>query len=191
MEGARSIPIVCNVLSATDRQEKDRLWAELRNAFIGIESQHDGFQLRFRAPRVVLESFGKLIALERECCRFLHIRLDVPPSKADDDETLSLSLSGGKGTKEFLASALASIGLPIPAARRSSKWVTLGLSGVSFGVICCVLPPVLLALGMGGVAGWFAALDSTAGVIIGGSAGAMAYGLHKSRNRKDRCSSGC
>ena len=191
MEGARSIPIVCNVLSVTDRQEKDRLWGELRNYFVGIESQQRGFQLRFNAPRVVLESLGKLIALERECCRFLHIRLDVPPSTADENETLSLSLSGEKGTKEFLASALTSIGLPVPAARKSSKWVALGVSGVSFGVICCVIPPVLVALGMTGVAGWFAALDSTAGVIIGGSAGALMYGLHRSRNRKDRCSSGC
>ena len=191
MEGAGSIPIVCNVLSPTDRQEKDRLWTELRNAFIGIESQLDGFQLRFKAPRGVLESLGKLIALERDCCRFLHIRLDVPPSTADENQTLSLSLSGEKGTKEFLASALTTIGLPVPAAPKSSKWLTLGVSGLSFGVICCVMPPVMLALGMTGVAGWFAALDSTAGVIIGGSAGALMYGLHKSRSRKDRCSSGC
>jgi hypothetical protein len=191
MEVARSIPIVCNVLSVTDRQEKDRLWGELRNAFIGIESEQDGFQLRFKAPRAVLESLGKLIALERDCCRFLHIRLDVPPSTADENETLSLSLSGEAGTKEFLASALTSVGLPVPATPQSSTWVTLGVSGVSFGVVCCIIPPVLLALGMTGVAGWFAALDSIAGVIIGGSAGALMYGLHKSRNRRDRCSSGC
>jgi hypothetical protein len=191
MEAARSIPIVCNVLSVTDREEKDRLWGELRSAFIGITPQDEGFQLRFKAPRAALESLGKLIALERDCCRFLHIRLDIPPSTGDGHDTLSLSLSGEKGTREFLASALTSIGLPVPAAPRSSKWVTLGVSGVSFGVICCVIPPVLLALGMTGAAGWFAAVDSTAGVIIGGSAGALMYGLHKSRNRKDRCSSGC
>lgn len=191
MDAARSIPIVCNVLSATDREEKDRLWGELKGAFIGITPQDDGFQLRFKAPRARLESLGKLIALERDCCRFLHIRLDIPPSRGDGDDTLSLSLSGEKGAKEFLASALTSIGLPVPPAPRSSKWVALGLSGVSFGIICCVVPPVLLALGMTGAAGWLAAVDSTAGLIIGGSAGALMYGLHKSRNRKDGCSSGC
>jgi hypothetical protein len=147
VEAARSIPIVCNVLSVTDRQEKDRLWGEVRNAFVGIESQRDGYQLTFKAPRAVLESLGKLIALERDCCRFLHIRLDVPPSNAGDNETLNLSLSGAAGTKEFLASALASIGLPVPAAPKASRWVTLGVSGVSFGLICCVVPPVLFAWG--------------------------------------------
>ena len=190
MEGAPSIPIVCNVLSQADREEKDRLWGEVRSAFIGIESQQDGYQLTFKAPRAVLASLGTLIALERDCCRFLHVRLNVPPT-ADGDGSLMLSLSGPKGTKEFLESALTGIGLPVPPAATSSKWLTLGASGLSFGLLCCVLPPLLLALGLTGVAGWFAALDSTAGVIIAGSAGALMYGLTRSRNRKDRCSSGC
>jgi hypothetical protein len=191
MKGARSVPIACNVLSVTDRQEKDRLWGQLRDAFLGIESKRDGFHLRFKAPRAVLESVGKLIAFERDCCRFLHIRLDVPPSKADNSETMSLSLTGKTGAREFLASALTDIGLPVPAAHKSSGWVTLGVAAMSFGVLCCVVPPLLLALGMTGLAGGFSVLDSQAGIIIAASIGALMYGLYKTRNRRDGCSPGC
>jgi hypothetical protein len=192
MKNAGSIPIVCSILSGPERHERERLWGELKDAVIGIEPQRDGFTLTLKATRAIVESVGRLIALERDCCRFLHIRWDVPPSIDDTAATMTLTLTGRAGAKDFLASALTNLGLAIPAARgRSRRWRTLGVSALSFALLCCIAPPLLVAAGLTGLAGWFAALDSPAGLFIAIASGAVFYGVHKVRSRNGRCDINC
>ena len=191
MARATSVPIACTVVGAADRAERARLWGQLKDAVTHVEARSNGFLLTFNASRTALEAAGKIIALERECCPFLHIQLDIAASTPGGRDTMTLSLTGAAGAKDVLASALRDSGLSVPAAAKPNRFVALGISGFSFALLCCVLPPVLLALGAGGLAHWFSALDSTASIIVGGSAGALTYGLYTGRHRKQRCAGGC
>ena len=191
MTDPQLIPVACNVLLPRDREEKDHAWTQVRNAVTAVTPRRDGFALSLSAPRPVLEAIGKLVALERECCRFLHIRLDVPPSKPGDGEPIQLMLTGGPGAKELLASALRDLGLAVPPDRGPARLAVLGGSALSFGVLCGVLPPVLLTFGLSGAAAWFAALDSVAGVLIAGAGVTLGYRLYASRSRTPRCGDGC
>jgi len=163
----------------------------LKSAVTRVEPRSNGFLLTFTASRTALEAVGKIIALERGCCPFLRIQLDVAASTPGRDDTMTLSLTGDAGAKDFLASALRDIGLPVAVAGTTNRFVALGISGFSFALLCCVLPPVLLALGASGLAHWFSALDSTASIVVGASAGALMYGLYTGRHRRQRCLDGC
>jgi len=191
MTRATSVPIACTMAGIADREERARLWGQLKHAVARVESQPNGFRLTFDASRAALEAVGKIIALERGCCPFLRIQLDVAASTPDGRDTMTLSLTGDAGARDFLASALRDIGLSVPAAGRPNRFVALGISGFSFALLCCLLPPVLIALGAGGLAHWFSALDSTASIVVGGSAGALMYGLYTGRHRRQRCADGC
>ena len=103
---------------------------------------------------------------------------------------MDISLTGGKGVKTFLRHALASIGLSTASADKN-KWLTLGISGLLFGIICCALPPLFLALGMAGLAHWFEMLDSMALAIIALAAAALAYGLYKWHKQNCTCGTRC
>ena len=184
-------PLMCIPLATTDREEKDSLWADLKAAFINLTDVRNGFRIRFHAPPALLEKIGRLISLERTCCQFLHIRLDVLPVASDGKEIMELSLTGRAGVKQFLASALATVGLPNTPVKSNNKWLTWGASGVLFGVICCVLPPLFLVLGMAGIANWFSVLDSVAGIIILISAVLLAYGIYKKRKKNQNCGPNC
>jgi hypothetical protein len=191
MRRAASAPIACTVVGVADREERARLWGQLKDAVTRVESRSNGFLLRVNASRTTLEAVGKIIALERDCCPFLRIQLDVAASRSDSRDTMTLSLTGDAGARDFLASALRDIGLSVPVDGKPNRFVALGISGFSFALLCCVLPPALLALGAGGLAHWFSALDSTASLIVGGSAGALIYGLYTGSHRKQRCADGC
>ena len=159
MKQIENTPLVCTLLPANDRQEKDGLWSELKAAFISSAPLRNGFRLQFQAPPALLERIGRLISLERSCCEFLHIRLDVPPVSSNGSDVMDVSLMGGKGVKTFLENALHNMGLPTISATKNNRWITLGISGILFGIICCALPFVFVALGMASVAHWFAVLD--------------------------------
>jgi len=191
MTRATSVPIACTVVGAADREERARLWGQLKSAVTRVDSRPNGFRLTFNASRPALEAVGRVIAVERDCCPFLRIQLDVAASTPDSGDTMRLSLTGDAGAKDFLASALRDIGLTVPVDGKPNRFVALGVSGFSFALLCCVLPPMLLALGAGGLAHWFSALDSAASLIVGGSAGALLYGLCTGRPRKQRCVDGC
>lgn len=191
MTRATSVPIACTVAGVADREERARLWDQLKDAVTQVEPRPNGFLLTFNASRTALEAVGKIIALERDCCPFLRIQLDVAASAPGSRDTMTLSLTGDAGAKNFLASALRDIGLSVPVPGKPNRFVALGISGFSFALLCCVLPPVLLALGAAGLAHWLSALDSAAGIIVGGSAGAVMYGLYSGRHRKQRCADGC
>lgn len=182
--------LVCIPLLSSARQEKDGLWSEFKAAFIGLVSLRNGFRLRFKASAALIEKTGRLISLERACCQFLHIRLDVPPLVTGGQDIMDISLTGGKGAKTFLRHALASIGLSTASADKN-KWLTLGVSGLLFGIACCALPPLFLALGMAGLAHWFGMLDLMAVVIIALAVAALAYGLYKRHKQNPDCGTGC
>jgi len=191
MTRATSIPIACTVVGVADREDRARLWGQLKEAVTRVEARPNGFLLTFNASRATLEAVGRIIVLERDCCPFLRIQLDVAASTRDGRDTMTLSLTGDGGAREFLEPALRDIGLPVPAAGKPNPFVALGLSGFSFALACCVLPPVLLGVGASGLAHWFSALDSTASIVVGGSAAALMYGLFAGRHRKQRCADGC
>jgi hypothetical protein len=55
--------------------------------------------VRFAAESNVLSEIARMVANERQCCRFLRFVVTVEP----DDGPITVDLTGPPGTREFLA----------------------------------------------------------------------------------------
>lgn len=70
----------------------------MRNAVIEIKELPDGFAFRFPSDPRIIVNLAEWITLERQCCAFFSFVLEIEP----DEGPVWLSLTGGKGVKEFL-----------------------------------------------------------------------------------------
>jgi hypothetical protein len=103
MEATQRPIIACNLdaLSATERERR----AALANAIVGqartVQELPDGYALQFRATASLAHESLEWLLLERRCCRFFHLELELEL----EEGSLWLRLRGGPGAKEFLAAA--------------------------------------------------------------------------------------
>ena len=92
--------MVCQI-RAFDPEQSQRyksLSEDMRNVISEMKELPDGFAFQFpNDPRIIV-SLAEWITLERQCCGFFNFVLEVEP----DEGPVSLSLTGGKGVKEFL-----------------------------------------------------------------------------------------
>lgn len=95
------IPITCS-LTSTELDQRREVLAALRARCTEVRSIKNGLQLHFEAAPGVLADVARVIDLERQCCRFLHFRLDVLP----DGGPITLELTGPEGTADFLGAEL-------------------------------------------------------------------------------------
>ncbi|MES1240080.1 MAG: hypothetical protein ABUT39_00535 [Acidobacteriota bacterium] len=95
------IPIACS-LTAAELDQRREVLAALRARCAEALAIENGIRLRFEAAPGVLADIARVIELERQCCRFLHFRLDVLP----DGGPVWLELSGPEGTAGFVGSEL-------------------------------------------------------------------------------------
>ncbi len=81
-------------------QERRRtLLLKIRSVVSEVTELEDGFRYEFPMNDDVLSELTKLIQLEHHCCPFLTFRLTVGAGT----NSVSLEMTGPKGTKEFLA----------------------------------------------------------------------------------------
>ena len=96
------LPIACTLgPAALEARRDDLLGALVRRADERIELPN-GYRVRFAPVDDILLTIAKVIALERQCCRFLTFDVTVEP----DDGPIWLEFTGPRGTKEFLAGML-------------------------------------------------------------------------------------
>jgi hypothetical protein len=109
-EGA--LPVACGLVSFDDvsRGEHRRLAGELLGAMTGSEELPDGYALRFPAKPFLFLRIARWIELERACCPFLTIRLEIERSTP----AYRVELTGPEGTKGVLQAEL----LRVPIATR-------------------------------------------------------------------------
>lgn len=91
-----------DALGAANRARHAALVSELASAAPAVEELAEGFAFRFPSRPYLFLRVAEWIGLERECCPFLAIRLDVEHAS----RTLKVSVTGPAGTKEFLRAEL-------------------------------------------------------------------------------------
>jgi hypothetical protein len=106
------VPVACGLgaFDEVSRGEHRRLAGELLGAMTGSEELPDGYALRFPAKPFLFLRIARWIELERACCPFLTIRLEIERSTP----AYRVELTGPAGTKDVLQAEL----LRVPIATR-------------------------------------------------------------------------
>lgn len=93
-------PVACTRSAEQLRCASDDLLPGLVRRAADVRRQPDAAELTFAVEDDLLAHIARVLDAERQCCRFLHFTLDIPP--AGDD--IRLSLRGPAGTGAFLES---------------------------------------------------------------------------------------
>ena len=96
------LPIACSLSAPEFRLRRDGLLAGLRRDCLDQRSIANGLAMRFAPTPGQLTRLAEVMELERQCCRFLEMRLTITPGEGP----IWLELSGPPGTPEFLATEL-------------------------------------------------------------------------------------
>jgi hypothetical protein len=97
-----NLPIACTLGPAAMKARRDDLLGSLVRRADERRDLPDGYHVRFTAADDTLSTIGKVIDVERQCCRFLTFRVTVEP----DSGPIWLEVTGPPGTREFLAGLL-------------------------------------------------------------------------------------
>ena len=93
-------PFACN-LNALTRPERDRhsvLIGKLAKAVVGRSELPNGYSFRLNPERLPLTELAEWVGYESRCCPFLEFGIELEGK----GKAVTLRLTGGKGTKEFL-----------------------------------------------------------------------------------------
>jgi hypothetical protein len=96
---AASLPVACSLSTPELRERREGLLAEVRSGALETKRVRGGLALRFPGAARWVETLARLVALERECCRFLRFRLTAEPGGGP----VWLEITGPRGTAEFLS----------------------------------------------------------------------------------------
>ena len=107
-EAAASVACRLAAFDEGTRAEHRRLAGELVGAMTDVEELADGYAVRFPARPFLFLRIARWIELERACCPFLTIRLEIERSTP----AYRVSLTGPDGAKSVLRAEL----LRTPAA---------------------------------------------------------------------------
>ncbi len=102
-----STPLVCRVdaLDPPERARQRTLVSEISGALAGVEELADGYAVRFPARPFLFLRLAEWIELERRCCPFLTIQLELRRQERE----IRVSLTGASGVKDFLRAELPSL----------------------------------------------------------------------------------
>lgn len=96
-------PIACTLGPAAIRaRREDLLGGLVRDAEERLEVPN-GYRIRFASDDDVLRRIASVVAVERQCCRFLRFQITLDP----DGGPVWLEFTGPPGAREFLADMLA------------------------------------------------------------------------------------
>jgi hypothetical protein len=103
MSSSQTPVIACDLgaLSAEERERRAALAQSLVAQAAAVRELADGYALELRGPAALARESLDWLLLERRCCPFLRLELELEP----EDGPLWLRLRGGAGVKEFLAAA--------------------------------------------------------------------------------------
>ena len=102
MSTSENNPIAC-VLNAIPDQHREQHWWLVQQFQMAIESVtelENGFAFSLDNKPDIIVHVAEWFTWERLCCPFLHFTLEV------EKETVSLSLTGDEGVKNFVKSQL-------------------------------------------------------------------------------------
>jgi|SRR2546425_10405162 len=82
------LPIVCTLSTAELQERKATILASVRNAELGRSRIPGGYRYEFANHSTTLRDVCRIVALERQCCRFLNFDL------TENEKTIRLDVSG-------------------------------------------------------------------------------------------------
>ncbi len=88
--------ISCSLTNSELRKRKLTVIAELVKEMIRTEEMDNGYCYSFSYSEDILFKLAEFIKLEKECCPFFNFNLSILGN------TITLSLTGDEGTKEFI-----------------------------------------------------------------------------------------
>lgn len=93
-------PFACNLkaFKPEERKEWRRLIEQVTSSVTAMRELPDGYALTIDSRKSSLVDVAKWIDLERKCCPFFDFDLDLH----GEDGTLSLTLKGRDGVKQFI-----------------------------------------------------------------------------------------
>ena len=96
-----NLPVICTLSDVEMREREVGLLARFKSGFIAAEELANGYSFRISGDKEWFVLVSELIAVERECCRFLTFELRADPQMGP----LTLRITGPNGTKELLKTA--------------------------------------------------------------------------------------
>ena len=105
-------PVACRLdaFDESGRVEHRRLASELLAATTDVEELPDGYAIRFSATPYLFLRIARWIELERACCPFLTIRLEIEHS----GPAYRVRLTGPEGAKDVLRAELRGLAAAAP-----------------------------------------------------------------------------
>lgn len=187
------IPIACELKTPEEKEERLRLWAQLKLVYRDCMEFDNGYLLRFDVSSELVTDTIKLIYMEKSCCPFLDINLELSLSSEDEKSSMALSFTGShRGAKEFLTSALSHLGFELNKMDnvliKNNRWVIWGAAGLALTVVCCIAPPLLISLGLISIY-WLTIIESNIWVLFLASICVFSFGFYK--YKKGRQQSNC
>jgi hypothetical protein len=103
MASAQPSVIACDLgaLSPAERDRRAMLARILVSRAQSVQELADGYALELPVTSSLAHESLEWLLLERRCCKFLHLELELEP----EEGSLWLRLRGGPGVKEFLLAA--------------------------------------------------------------------------------------
>ena len=97
--------IFCKLSTAEMRERLGELRAAFLTQVRGVDELETGYRYWFEKTPERLSMLTEFIDFESQCCAFLQFDLSLAP----EAKRVSLSLTGGEGTKAFLESMMQSV----------------------------------------------------------------------------------
>ena len=88
--------LTCKLTTPELQKRKATVIAELEALVLTREELSNGFSYKFESKDAILDKLTEFIKTERMCCDFFTFQLTV------EEHTALLSLTGPKGTKDFI-----------------------------------------------------------------------------------------
>ena len=90
--------IYCKLSSAELRDRVGEVRADFLASIVRADELSDGYRFAFEKSAERLSQLADFVHFESECCPFLHFEIRLE----GESDVVTLSLSGPKGTKDFL-----------------------------------------------------------------------------------------
>jgi hypothetical protein len=109
----RNLPLACS-LDGEQASARGERWRRLgERGLLARDRVGDGVRMRFARSDAVIDELGELVALERECCPFLEIRL------RSEQQEIVLEIRGDEAAQPVID--LFAGEQPCPAARGHAR----------------------------------------------------------------------
>lgn len=92
------LPVACALTDDARREREAEIRRLLADEAEAVVEREDGIEVRFDGSADCLPGIAELVALERECCRFLRFEVVAEPGKGP----IRLLVTGPEGTRELL-----------------------------------------------------------------------------------------